>query len=305
MKTRRIILSLGLVCFFATTGFANTADTTIKLLDIVVASNPYLKGLEYIPTFTVYNGTLFIINKDKLIQIYLKTGAVSLNKVVTDFLKKLPEDTNYVSQIRVTGNEYYLTIFKDLYRISTSGEVKKLYSMPRFFESINVSGDKLVVGSIETVDLINKDGKRLDTWPFPYLASARFIKGDKGAYYSSNEEDSVLEFKSVGETDLSINRYPPLAELGSIKEAWLSYASDKYLIVFNYLKRNAIYVIKKDTIKNTLYKTVAVKGANLTPTHQQVMDEEGSPNLEIGYSDNVYYILSIIKGKLKVLAFTV
>ncbi|SEP03054.1 hypothetical protein [Niastella yeongjuensis] len=51
-------------------------------------------------------------------------------------------------------------------------------------------------------------------------------------------------------------------------------------------------------------KTIAVKGANLTPTHQQVMDEEGTPNLEIGYSDNVYYILSIIKGKLKVLSFT-
>ncbi len=53
------------------------------------------------------------------------------------------------------------------------------------------------------------------------------------------------------------------------------------------------------------YKTIAVKGANLTPTQAQVMDEEGTPNLEIGYSENVYYLLSIIIGKLKVLAFAV
>lgn len=310
-----IILTIGLLYFFAITDFAQPAqenkqafvntDTTTRLLDINVATNSYLKGMAHIPTFTVYNGTLFLINKDKLVQIDLKTGAISLNKMVTDFLKKLPKDTNFVSQITVTGNEYYLTIFKDLYRVSTSGEVKKLYSMSRFFNGINVSDDKLVVASIQTVDLINKDGKRLNAWVFPEMASAGFYKGEKGVYYSANEEDSVFEFKNTKGADISVNKYPPLSELHAIKDPSLSYVSDKYFIVFSYLKRDKIYLIKKDSNKNTMYKTIAVKGANLTPTQAQVMDEEGTPNLEIGYSENVYYLLSIIKGKLKVLAFAV
>lgn len=310
---KRILLSLFFLYFSDAICFAtydkkqpfNSSDTTTRLLDIAVASSPYLKGLNYIPTFTIYNNTLFVFNENKLVQINLQNGAVSLNKVVTDFLKKLPADESSVSQLVVTDNEYYLTTFNDLYRITTGGEVTKIYSMPDYIKGIYVSGDKFIVGSLQAVELISKNGKQLGAWPFSQVDPLEPVKGENGLYQTKDERDSVLEFKIKGEQDVSINRYAPVSGLTNITEPYLTYVSDKYFFVFSYLKRNAIYLIKKGLNKNEVYKTIVVKGANLTPIHAQVMDEEGTPNLEIDYSNNVYYIVSIIKGKLKVLSFTV
>ena len=117
--------------------------------------------------------------------------------------------------------------------------------------------------------------------------------------------DSVLEYGNKGENSLSVNRYPPLSELTKMKEPYLSYVSDKYFIVFPYLNRNVFYAIKKNKNKPEVYKTIAVKGVNLTPTYPQMQNEEGYPNIRISYWNNVYYIFSVIKGKLKVLSFTV
>lgn len=312
---KKIFLAVCLLCFFTTVSFAhvtigkkqvhNVADTTTRIIDIGISTNNYLKGLRNISTFSIFNNTLFIINGDKLVEVNLQNGAVSQNDVVTNFLKKQPKDKNFVSKIRVTPEGYYLTIFKDLYRISTAGEVTKLHSLSRFYEGLYVLNDKLIVGSIETVELINKNGQRLQAMPFPSLASSSgYVRGENGLYYSGNSEDSVLEFQSKG-NGMNVNSYPPLSELVTIKEPFLSYVTDKYFVAFSYLKRNTIYIIKKDIKKNEVYKTISVKGVNLTPTASEMQSEEGYPNLKIDCSNYVYYILSLIKGKLKVLSFKV
>lgn len=314
---KRILLALVFQFLFIAVCFAhitdvgkqpvNTADTTTKLLDINIASNPYLKGLNGVSViaFTIYNNTLFIINEGKLVEVDLKSGKVSLNKVVTDFIKRQPKDENYVSQIRVTEDGYYLTIFSDLYHITTNGAVTKVYSMFRFLKDVYFVNDRLIVCTIDSVELISKNGKRLHTWAFPYASTEGFIKGDKGVYFSAIGEDSTLEFQSKEENSLSINMYPPLSSLTRIREPYLSYVSDKYFMVFPYRNRNVIYAIKKDLNKLDVYKTISVKGVNLTPTYSQMQNEEGYPNIKVGYWNNVYYILSVIKGKLKVLSFTV
>lgn len=257
MNWKRIFLSLVFQYLFFAYCFAysgglekqrvNTGDTTTKVLDISIATNSCLKGLTDVSilAFTVYNNTLFIINEDKLVEINLQNGGISLNKVVTDFLQKLPKDTNYVSQIGVTEDGYYLTVFFDLYHINTSGVATKVHSMSRFLGDVYAGNDNLIVGNRDSVELIRKSGKRLDTWPFPYGGVNGFIKGEKGVYYSSNGEDSTLEFQCNGENKLSINRYPPLSELSKMKEPYLSYVSEKYFIVFPYQNRNVIYAIKK------------------------------------------------------------
>lgn len=313
---KRVLLSLVFLYFFGGICFAhstynkkqpsNSSDTTTRLLDLAVASSPYLKGLNYTPTFTIYNNTLFVFNENKLVQIDLQNGAVSLNKAVTDFLKKLPEDKRSVSQMVVTENEYYLTTYNDLYRITKAGEATKIYSMPDYIEGIYVSKDKFIVSSLKAVELISKNGKRLGgAWPFSGLDPLEPVKGENGLYQTKDERDSVLEFKIKGEQDVSINRYSPVAGLTTITEPYLTYVSDKYFFVFSYVKRNAIYLIKKDLNKNEVYKTIAVKGASLTPPKAQLMDEEGTPYFQLDCSNNVYYIFAIIKGRLKVLSFTV
>jgi len=311
---KRFFLLVVLLVCFTIIGFAdvtvgknqvnNVADTTTRLFDIDIAANNYLKGLKNISTFSIFNNTLYIINGDKLVEINLQNSAVTLNNDVTNFLRKLPKDYNFVSKIWVTTEGCYLTIFKELYRISSAGEVTKLYSMSRFFEGIHVLDDKLIVGSIETVELINKSGRRLHAWPFPYLASSGYVKGEDGLYFSANEEDSILEFQSKA-TGISVNRYPPLSTLVTIKEPFLSYVTDKYFIAFSYLKRNTIYIIKKNVNKIEVLKTIAVKGANLTPSALEMQNEEGYPNFKIDCSNNGCYILSLVKGKLKILSFKV
>ncbi|OQP66226.1 hypothetical protein [Niastella populi] len=240
-----------------------------------------------------------------LVEINLQSGGISLNKTVTDFLQKLPKDTNYVSQIRVAEDGYYLTIFFDLYHITTSGVATKVHNMSRFLEDVYVLNDNLIVGNMDSVELIGKSGKLLYAWPISNRVSNGYIKGEKGLYHSANGEDSTLEFQSNGENRLSINRYPPLSELTKMKEPYLSYVSDKYFIVFPYGNRNVIYAIKKDMNKLDICKTIAVKGVNFTPTFSQMQNEEGYPNIKIGYWNNVYYIFSVIKGNLKILSFTV
>jgi hypothetical protein len=288
-------------------GFSHSADTTTRLLDISIASNPYLKGLNDVSVlaYTINNNTLYIVNEEKLVEINLQTGVIGLNKIVTDFIKKQPKDRNYVSQITVTEDGYYLTVFFDLYHITTNGVVTKIHTMSRFLEDVYAINDKLIVGTIDSVELISKNGKMLDTWSFPYAPVDGFRKGEKGLHFSSNGLDSVLEFQSNEANSLLINRYPPISELTKIKDGYLSYVSDKYFIVFSYVNRNIIYAVKKDMNKLEVHKAIQVKGVNLTPPSSQMQDEMGDPNIKIGYYNNVYYILSVVKGKLKVLSFTV
>src|SRR5688572_7130313 len=127
-----IILSLFITCCSEQKAdvkkqLINTADTTTRLLDINIASTPMLKGLSVgVIAFTIYNNTLYLINNEKLVEVNLNTGAVTLNKVVTDFIEKLPKDSNYVSQITVAEDGYYLTAFSDLYHITTNGVATKI-----------------------------------------------------------------------------------------------------------------------------------------------------------------------------------
>ena len=114
-----------------------------------------------------------------------------------------------------------------------------------------------------------------------------------------------MEFQRNDENGLSVNSYPPISELKKIKEPYLAYVSDKYFIVFPYEKRNVMYAVKKDLNKLEVYKAIQVKGVNLSATLSQMQEEEGDPNIKIGYDNNVYYILTVLKGKLKILSFTI
>ena len=298
---------LGFICLLTKTGLSQSADSTTMLFDITIASNPYLKGFNSasVIAFTIYNNTLFVINKDKSIEINLQNGTISPNKVVTDFIKKLPKDRNYVSQIKVTEDGYYVTVFFDLYHIAKNGMVKKVYTMSRFISDVYVANDQLIVGNIDSVVLIGKDGKLQKTWSFPSMGVNGYIKAETDLYYTANGEDSTLEFQSNNANGLSVHSYPPVSELKKIKEPYLAYVSDKYFIVFPYAGRNIIYAVKKDMNKLEVYKAVKVKGVNLTATLAQMQEEEGDPNIKVGYDNNVYYILSVIKGKLKILSFTI
>ena len=89
-----------------------------------------------------------------------------------------------------------------------------------------------------------------------------------------------------------------------MKEPFVSYSTDNHFITFDYLKRNVLYILKKGEKKNDVIKTVSLKDLNYVPTQAEIQKEEGQPNLKVAFSNGVYYLITLSKGKLKVLPFT-
>jgi hypothetical protein len=305
-------LSLFIILFITTTAFAHSFlknkhermfnDTVKKLFEIPVLSNALMQGLKDIDVFEIHDNKLYFINRDQLIEMNLVNGSIATNKQVNDFLKKLPKEKRYVSQIRVSDTAYYLTVFNDLFRISTSGVVTRLYHSYRFILGLSLMNDKLLMATQDTVELIANNGRSLAIKPFPQSAESGFRKSTNGIYYSATEEDSVWEFQNSSPNAISVNTYPSISA-EKIADPFISYVTDKYFIVFPYTKRNVIYVIKKGINKNQLYKNISLKGYNFTPSQTDMENEEGNPNFKIGYSNETFYILSLTKGKLRILSF--
>lgn len=303
MKKAVLTFLLSAVCFVNVT-FSNpdkiARDSAKKLFDISLVANVLTKGLQDVSTISIYNNTLYVVNNYKLIEINLANGTISLNKVVSDFIKKLPSDRNFVSQIRVTSEGTYLTVFNDLYLVSTAGVGSRVYHANTFFGDLFVEKDKLLVTSRDSVELISKEGHNLKVQKFLGIDYAGLRGASEGICYQATEVDSIYEFKVTGNNKIAINKYQPVSL--KISEPYVSWATDKYFLVFAYTKRDMIYAVKKGT-KSEVYKTISLKGFNLIPTATEMETEEGYPRFRIICSDNVFYTLSLNKGKLKILSF--
>ena len=177
-------------------GFANTVncrpvhgemDTVRKICDVVIASNDLTKGLPDLDAFDVYNNTMYIVNKNRLLQIDLNNGTITTNKTLNGFLANLHMHNLYVSNLKVVNDGFWVTIFNDLYFISTTGVVKKVYHTYRFFYTFNTANDNLLVATLDSVELISKNGKSLSVLQFPLTSGNGFYKplhviGFEGAF---------------------------------------------------------------------------------------------------------------------------
>jgi hypothetical protein len=299
------IFLLTTMCFVNTT-FSNqgkiVTDSAKKLFDISLAFNVLTKGLQDVSTFSIYNNNLYFINNNKLIEINLVDGRIGVNKIVSDFLKKLPSNKRFVSQVRVTTEGYYLTIFNDLYHVSTAGVVSRVYHSYRFFGDLYVAKDRLLVATMDSIEMISNEGRPLKVQKIPGFNYAGYRSSSEGICHQATEEDSIYEFKGIG-NNIAINRYQPVSLNGKIKEPYISWVTDKYFLVYAYSKRDMIYAVKKGT-KSDVYKTISLKRFNLTPSSTELQNEEGYPKFRIIYSNNVFYTLSLIKGKLRILSFS-
>lgn len=301
--------------FFINSCFSNTVgsvgykqdlgDTTKKIIDISLSGNSLLKGLIYLDVYDVYQDSLYLINNDKLLQIDLKSGNITTNLKLNLFLaqqKKLNKPPQY---LLVNKGCFYISFFDELYCIQTTGEIKKLYTDNIFISRFERFGTNLLIADQDSIKIINEKGKAVTSLSFvDFGGNNGFIKKEGAICYQALTTDSVIEFKPTANLSILVKKFAPISLTKGIEEPFISYATSDYLIGFNYKKRNAIYVLRKDIKKNEIIKTIKLTALNYAPAPAEIQKEEGNPNFKIGFSNNTFYVIALAKGRLGISSFS-
>ncbi len=274
-----------------------------KLLELNISANQLTKGMYAVWPFEISNDTLYLINRTKFLKIDLKTGKVSSDIVISNFLKKLLSRSEGARKIIVKDGVFYISFFDEIYSITEQRVIEKLFECRNFIKDFNIAKDFFIIATRQdSIILTNKKGKLLaSTVPFS-MEDGGFIRSLYGIFYNPIPQRNIFQFQSNVDNNIVMQKLPPPASK-NINELNISYINDNFLIGFPETKRNAIYIFKRSPNNYLLYKTINLKKFNCTPTQNELMSEEGEPNFRIAYDKGKYYIISLTKGKLKVLAF--
>lgn len=261
-----------------------------------------LYGVSDIEIFDLVDDTLYLIKKDKLLQIDVKTGSAALNIEISSFLANQLKENKYAKKIVVRKNHFYITFFNELYEVSKAGEVKKIYNGTHSINEFNIGKSEIFIVSRDTIKMIDFNGKELSFMFFSFT-DAGFIKSAESIYYSATPDDDIHSFYA-DDGMISEKIYPALSLNSELQEPFISYATEKYFIVFDYWNRSTLYFIDKVDEKNNIVKTIGLKDLSYTPSPVEIKKEEGQPNFKVVFDKSTYYVLALNKGKLKIKLFT-
>lgn len=282
--------------------FYRVEDTAKNIIDITIANNILTKGLSDVVLSDFYKDTMFLVNKDKFVIVDLKSGAISTNVKVNTFLAKQLKLNKYTKQIVVRGDYYYLSILNELYSISRDGEVLKIYTNYYFINDFEVMDNCILIASRDTIKVVSMKGKVLSSQSFGFT-DAGFIRASGVICYSAIPEDSVYEFCLSNNLSVYLKIFAPISLTKVMEEPYISYSSDNYFFAFDYWKRSAVYVLKKDSTKSELMRKINLKGFKSAPTYAEMKREEGIPNFRIDYCNNTFYVISLVSGHIRVSSF--
>jgi len=293
-------------------GFANTlvncrpahvvTDTIHKIVDVVIASNELTRGMENLDAFDVYNNTMYLVNKNRLLQIDLNNGVITTNKSINIFLTNLQKQSKFVYNLKAGSDGFFATVFNDLYFISGTGTVKPVYHAYSSFIGLNTVNDKLMVATQDSIELISKSGQSLNVLQFPEASGNGIIHSTVGLHYDAVAEDSIIAFETTGKNVIGLKRYPSASNVKTIKEPFVSYVSDKYFVVTPYTARNVICLVSKNDSPNRVYKSFSLKGC--TPDSKQLEMESGSPFFKTAYDGEHFFVAAMAGGHLRIFSFT-
>lgn len=275
-------------------------DSSRKIIDLNLSG--MLKGVSDVEVFDLADDTLYLINKDKLLQFDVKTGSVMLNEKISSFLTTQFKEKKYAKKVIVRKNHFYISFFNELYDVSKNGEAKKIYKGSYSINDFNIGKSEILIASRDTIKTIDFKGKVLSSLFFDFT-DAGFIKSSEGIFYSATPDDDIHGFYSE-KGIIKAKIYSPLSLNAEIKEPFVSYATDKYFVGFDYWKRTALYILMKGEKKHELVKTINLKDLDYKPSQAEIQKEEGQPNFKIAFDRGTYYVIALGKGKLKIKPFT-
>jgi len=245
---------------------------------------------------------MFIVNKNRFLQIDLNSGTITTNKSINIFFNSLQKQNRFVYKLKAGSDGFFATVFNDLYFISNTGIVKPIYHTYASFLGLNTVNDKLLIATQDSVELISKNGQSLSVYQFPLAAGNGWISSTTGLHYDAVAEDSIIAFEATGNNIIGLERYPSASNVKTIKEPFVSYASDKYFVIFPYVTRNVIHLVSKNDSSNRIYKSFSLKGC--TPGDKQMEMESGNPFFKTAYDGKNFFVAAIAGGHLRVFSFT-
>ena len=305
MKNKTIAFNIIFNIFLVSTGFkidshqsASKSDNDLKkVLQLDINNNSLTNGMS-IYNFDIYHDILYVVKKHDLIQVSLKTGKISKNLEVSGFLNKLKVNVG-IGKIVVKDNGYYLSCLNDIYFISNSGKVNKIYDNKSIILDFSIVENKIIIASRDNhIKLINENGISIFNLPFE-LVDAEYILSNNGLCYSSAPQDYVYEFKINKNHQLFVEKSAPIFLTKEIKDPDIAFVNDKYFVAFSYYQRNNLYIINKSNTRNQILKTINLGQNNIQPG---IMDE-GKPDFRVAIRENVNYLVTINNKKLNVFTF--
>jgi hypothetical protein len=279
-------------------------DSTKKVLEINIASNSILKGLNSLDLINVYGDTAFLITDDsRLVEVNLKNGSVT-SFHLSSFIDQQKKAGYPLSFFAVYEDCYCLCFRNVLYKVLRTGKVQKIFTNGIVISWIEKIKNGFLVADQEVVKIIDEKGKMISSTPFVSFGSNNgFITSNGAIAYQALPTDNIVEFKSATGLKIEVKEFAPILVKG-VKEPFISYADSGNLIGFDYWKRNKVYVFKKGIKDNAVIKTISLLGFNYTPTVEEINKEEGYPNFKIAYNKQLFYIIALWHGKLKITTFT-
>ncbi|MDF2188262.1 hypothetical protein [Paraflavitalea sp. CAU 1676] len=271
-------------------------------LDVNDAANRQLSGLSNLELFDIDGDTLFIVNKNNLVQVNLRTGVTSTHVKVSAFLAKQLRKNHWASQLVRSGNGFYIAFFNELYEVSGGGDARMIYDNKSLIADLHLTTSGILTASLDSVKVISPKGKLLSSAAFSFTNTG-FARTSRGICYNSVYQDDVYVFTEKPGIELKPAIYPSLSLNKEMAEPFMAYASEDYLFAFDYWKRKAIYVLRKESKVNKLTKTVSLKPLQYAPTMAEMEKEEGIPNFKVGFSNGTYYVIALHKNKLKIFPF--
>jgi hypothetical protein len=277
-------------------------DSVKKVLDLALNNNLTTKGMSYMRAFDIYNDTLYLINKNRFVKVFLKTGSVSTNSKINEFLAAKLKQHFGIERIIAQKEGYYLSCFSKIYYITNTGNVTEVHDNINLINDLNIINDKIfIAGRTNVIKVISKTGRVLSKISFD-LVDAGYIRTKTGLMYYPSEQEPVYEFNIIKNAAVNTVKFSPITGVPGFVEPYISFGDEKYLLVFNYWDRSKIYIIKKSKTKGELYKRINL-GGSFTESKSILQREEGEPNFKVDYYNGEYYIIGLVKGQLKIRSF--
>lgn len=280
----------------------STTDTAKKNYDININSTPLTKGIDIL-VYDIFKDTLYVINKDKLVKINLKTGNISTNPNINLLLSKKIKANSYVKQIIVRENGFYLNCLDELDLIAYNAKIIKIY-VRASFNYIAITDKGILMGSPSLIEYRSKTtGEILSKLSFD-TSDNGFIRCLSGITCEADYSINVTEINVDQANKIKTNSYPPIGIFKNIKEPIVAYVDDRFFFAYAYSDRSNLYIIKKGD--NKVFKQISFKGdKNCTPSPQFIAKEEGAPNFSATFYNGKYYIIALVNNRLKVLSFVI
>lgn len=255
-------------------------DTLIEIIQIPLNSiSPAITDLSTLRVSCVYLDTLYIIENQNLLKLCIRNNNSNSNVSIDEFLKKEAETENYPTQIIVNQNFFYVSFPYKILAFTLNGKLIFSYTHPREIYKFNIYRNKIVIYSIREFYLLDSNGKldfKLQESSFS-TPNAFLLKDGLG--FSNNKGFHNIHIKDniLLRTEYQIN--PNFWKM--YYDFYPLFGDVNWILGISYSRRSRFIIAEAE--KNNKKLREIPFNTNLTPTANELSEEEGEPEFSFSF----------------------